>query len=157
MNLNSLTGQSGVVTVDVVDEKGQPSTMKYTITPLSQAEELLLYADLKKQADSKRRGDMLKRLEDLGAVENPTWAHRQVVSEITAIITGEVTKWEIELARTTVEGVRSELYFRARKSMPTLTPDGVRMCVTEATCLSIREQIDAILNPPKDDTKSAAA
>ncbi len=157
MNLNSLTGPSGVVTVDVVDEKGQPSTMKYTITPMSEIDELLLYADLKKQADAKRCADMLKRLSDLGSVQTPTWAHQQCVSEITAIITGEITKWEIELARTTVEGVRSELYFRAKKSMPTLTPDGVRMCVTEATYTSIREQIDAILNPPKDDTKSTAA
>lgn len=151
MTLGNLTGPQGAVIIDVVTPQGEKTTVTFNLKPLSISDYAVLHAEMVALASRRKDKIAREKIDLIGQVEKPTWAHRQVVSDLTNVVLSEPTDYDMNLVRCELEGLRAELWHFARTTQPNLSRDEVAACVTSANLREVRNKIDALM-PKKDET-----
>jgi hypothetical protein len=146
MNASEAHGFYGSVILDTVTPEGKPQQVTFNIAPLNVAEECALYAELQALVEKKRNDRVKAMIREFGAVTPASWADRQVVSELTARVVSPAEEYDVLQYRFDVDGVRCELYHRAKKSNPELTRDIVGAAVNLVNVTVARMMIDQIIS-----------
>lgn len=154
MTVQDLSGPVGTVAIPTTDEHGQPSSVTFTVTPLTVSEEIEFESVMRATVQAERKAARDAQLADLGSMDSPSWAHRTFVTELVQYVMLPVNGLEIDQSRMTLAGTRSELFYRARKANPALKVEHVNAAVTMATWQDAREQLNKIIRGNHKATKS---
>lgn len=137
--------------IQTVNEKEQPHPITFNLAPLTIAEELQLNNELKAMIENDRKVRRDTQLQEVSALP-PSWAVGKYIEKIFDHVSDEVSQYEVNSKRITMEGTHVELWHRAKKTQPALRREEVQACVTVANWENVWEQMKKVITPVNPET-----